>query len=653
MKNKKRKTIGVITTDPENIYQSKVLDGIFRKGAELNYDVLVFSTFVKATHTDTQYLLGEANIYNAINFDLLDGVIVITLSFKYHSENLIYDQITSLLRNKCKCPVVTIDETIDEYDCVSTDDIVAFEKITDHLIDVHNCRNLYILAGERGVQASKDRIRGVKNSLRSHGMSIEESCIFYGEFWYSFGKRIAERMITGDIKLPDAVICGSDYIGLGFLTELSKNGIRVPEDIIVTGYDGVIESKVNEITLTSYIPPIAETGQIAMIRLAEKIELHEISSKLNPAGKLVCGMSCGCKDTHSYIREKSDYGYLAGPASQEIDMGKFLESYMEEHLTESADLDECYSKIKNKAYLINDCVEYFMCTCDKWEDISEGNSDLYGNKCGYPEKMKISVYRCTNEIYEEWENGFQVPSPYLNTYFSTSEMLPVIFSTKRKEPAVFYFTPVHFNGRRIGYSVLRFAPEKAVVNYIYNMWSRYVNNALEMMRVRKLLLAKSVRDTMTGLFNRNSLQNHINDQYERSVRNSDEMYVQFIDMNSLKYINDKYGHEAGDSAIITLSGIISSVCIDGSVCIRMGGDEFLIIGHDKNCLTELTSKTERIIKRLDTYNNVSENPYKVTASFGYSIRKPDSVSEIDDMIREADAKMYEYKTEFKKQNKIN
>lgn len=61
MDMKCRKTIGVITTDPENIYQSTVLEGIFRKASELNFDVLVFTTFVKATHPNIVYLKGEAN----------------------------------------------------------------------------------------------------------------------------------------------------------------------------------------------------------------------------------------------------------------------------------------------------------------------------------------------------------------------------------------------------------------------------------------------------------------------------------------------------------------------------------------------------------------------------------------------------------------
>ena len=81
---------------------------------------------------------------------------------------------------------------------------------------------------------------------------------------------------------------------------------------------------------------------------------------------------------------------------------------------------------------------------------------------------------------------FDPPDPYLGKTFDSSEMLPKIFENKREVPAVFYFTPVHFNGRRIGYSVSRFAPSQAVVNFIFQIWSRYVNNALEMRSAGRL-----------------------------------------------------------------------------------------------------------------------------------------------------------------------
>lgn len=647
MDMKCRKTIGVITTDPENIYQSTVLEGIFRKASELNFDVLVFTTFVKATHPNIVYLKGEANIYNLINFDMLDGVILLTLSFKYHSDNILYEQIEKLMKEKCHCPVVTIDESMGDYEHLSTDDEVSFKGITDHVVEVHNCKNIYLLAGEKDTVTSDMRYRGFVKSLKAHNIKVEEKNIFYGEFWYTFGERIAGRMADGEIEKPEAVIAASDYIALGFINEAVRRGYRVPEDFIVTGYDSVIESKASEITLTSYVPPIDETGEYAVVRLYEKIYKKELKYTRSFAGKLVCGMSCGCRVTNAGRREKSDYGYIAPYSSQEIDMQKFLMSYMAETLTELSDLGECYDKILKHAYLVDNCQEYFLCTCDKWESVEENDDSYYGNECGYTEKVKISVYRCIPELFHEWREQGDI-DPYINTFFDSSQMLPKIFEPQRNIPAVYYFTPVHFNGRRIGYSVLRCPSENAKINFIYQLWSRYVNNALEMIRVRELLYIMSTHDVMTGLYNRNSLKTHVRKQLEYSRMKDNELYVEFVDMNRLKLINDVYGHDAGDAAINVLARTISTVCTENCVCVRMGGDEFIIIGCAEDASREIEGKTELIKKLLCEYNLSSGKPYRVTASFGASCGKPANVEEVDVMINEADERMYEYKKAFKK-----
>ncbi|MCQ2465266.1 MAG: GGDEF domain-containing protein [Oscillospiraceae bacterium] len=644
-----RKKIGVITTDPENIYQVKVLEGITGKAAQMNYDVLVFATFVKANHLNLQYLEGESNIFNIINFEKLDGVILLTQSFRYHSDNLLYDKIYGLLKKKCRCPVITVDESIGSYEKVVTDDIESFQKLTNHVIDVHGCRKIYMLAGEEESLASRMRVAGFRRALKSHRIECDESNIMFGEFWYSFGERIAGKIASGELEKPDAVIAASDYIALGFVNEAVKLGIKIPDDIVVTGFDGVIESRANEISLTSYLPSIAETGEKAAVRLAEIIEKRKMPIVTNFTGKLVCGMSCGCMVTNTGKRERDDFGYIA-PSDKETDMTKFLHSYMTETLTASSNMNELMNQILRHAYLVDNCLEYYLCTCEEWMNAGD---DLQGMDIGYTDRMKISVYRCVPELFSEWEDKERKPDPYLNTWFDSSEMLPKIYESTRDVPAVFYFTPVHFNGRRIGYSVMRFSPDNAVINFIYQQWSRNVNSALEMMRVRELLYAKSTRDTMTGLYNRNSLEGHINKVFDMSVANSSEMYVTFVDMNSLKYINDVYGHDAGDSAICTLAGIISYACMDGSVCIRMGGDEFLIIGQSSDAQKEISDKTQSIIKRLEAYNASSGKPYMVTASFGSCSRRISSAEEADALIREADVKMYEYKVNFKKNNKTD
>ena len=655
IKVEKRKIIGVITTDPENGYQVNVLKGIFSKAHELGYDVAVFTTFVKASHIYIPYLKGEVNIFNLINFDLLDGLIVLTLTFKYFYNNMIYNRVLDLVNKKCRCPVISIDESFGDYEMVVTNDEQAFTNITNHILDVHHCTDIYFISGPEDTQTSRIRIRGFEKALSAHGIKTDKNKIFYGEFWYPNGENIARRIASGELEIPEAIICASDYIALGFINEAIKHKIRIPQDVLVTGYDSVLESKANIPSLTSYVPPVFETGEEAVNRLIEKIENRKIELIKKTSGQLRPRMSCGCIYTNYAKREKDDFGYLIPYSEPGTDLVRFLESYMAEVLTESQTIEECMYNIMCKAYLIDDCEEYFLCLCPDWEEYdcngeNPGSSSDNYDEYGYPDQMKTTVYRCIDRVLEECPCPC---SPYNDPYFETSVMHPRLFQDKSDKSSVFYFTPVHFNGRRLGYAVAVFPYDKAALNFIYRNWSRYVNNALEMIRVRHQLFVKSIRDPMTGLYNRAGMNANISDIIKKAVINGNEVFVIEIDMNGLKYINDNFGHAEGDSAIKTLAVSIYSICSNDDICVRSGGDEFLIIGECSYGEDIVKNRVEMIIKRLESYNCSSGKKYSVSASFGICCSRANNISDIDDMIKTADCRMYEDKAVYKNSRKNN
>jgi len=641
---KKRKLIGVITTDPENIYQTTVMKGIFAKADELDYDIVVFTTFVKASHPDKEYLLGETNIFNVINFDLLDGLIVLTIGFKYTYDNMLYDRLLNMVDEKCKCPVVSIDESFGNYEMVSTNDEKEFEKITDHVIEVHNCKNIYLLAGAEGTYTSQVRERGFRNSMAAHGLEVPDKNIIYGEFWYTFGERVARQLADGELEKPDAFIAASDYIALGLVNDAIRYGMKIPEDFIVTGYDCVLEAKANIPSLTSYVPPIFEAGEKAVINLAKRIENRPINSKVSSTGCLKCGMTCGCSSNNIALREREDYGYILPYNQPGTDMYRFTNGYMAEFLTASKTMDDCMYNIMANVYLIDDCYEYFLCMCPGWEEFDADSESENMGEIGYPEQMKVCVYRCTEEIIHEGPSAYNA---YTNSYFDTSVMHPRLFEGEREKPAVFHFVPVHFNGRRMGYAVTRFPMKNATIGSVYRNWSRYVNNALEMIRVRNQLFLKSIRDPMTGLFNCAGMKANFREVLRKSKKKESDVFVVAIDMNNLKYINDTFGHNEGDKAIKALAICVYSVCGNDDICVRTGGDEFLIIGECSYGEDYVKKRVEKIVQKLNSYNEKSKSPYDVTASYGICCSDAEDEDDIEQMIEVADERMYADKAVYK------
>lgn len=96
----KRKLIGVLMANPEAVYQQRVIDGIFAQCRLYDYDVAVFSPLVQVCHYFKPYLRGELNIFELVNFDLLDGIIVPSITLSEDKNYAILDGVMQKIKGK-------------------------------------------------------------------------------------------------------------------------------------------------------------------------------------------------------------------------------------------------------------------------------------------------------------------------------------------------------------------------------------------------------------------------------------------------------------------------------------------------------------------------------------------------------------------------
>ena len=149
------------------------------------------------------------------------------------------------------------------------------------------------------------------------------------------------------------------------------------------------------------------------------------------------------------------------------------------------------------------------------------------------------------------------------------------------------------------------------------------------------ILQLTKKDALTGLLNRQAYYS------ETSRSFKDITAIVSLDMNGLKKINDTYGHDAGDEALMTLALCISKSCKVKQSAYRMGGDEFTIV-----CRKTSEEDVLKLIERVKKH--VSETKY--STSIGYCYQK-DGFLGLDDLLKKSDEEMYKNKVEFYKKNK--
>ena len=150
------------------------------------------------------------------------------------------------------------------------------------------------------------------------------------------------------------------------------------------------------------------------------------------------------------------------------------------------------------------------------------------------------------------------------------------------------------------------------------------------------------RDPLTGLYNREHINRQLLWETLHLHSSRDLLYIAMFDLDHFKSINDRYGHVAGDRALVFTAGILMKTCRKSDSPCRFGGDEFLLIGHVKK-----EEEMEAILNRVEDAMKQSVQeaglPFPLTLSAGYTIYSSGDKVTIDEIVNATDNKMYEQK----------
>lgn len=153
----------------------------------------------------------------------------------------------------------------------------------------------------------------------------------------------------------------------------------------------------------------------------------------------------------------------------------------------------------------------------------------------------------------------------------------------------------------------------------------------------------SLRDELTGLYNRRGFATLAEQQLKVSDRKGRTTTLSFMDLDGMKTINDRFGHQAGDQALIDTANILKRTFRESDIIARIGGDEFAVMSGEAG--TEHSDALQnRLQRNLEEYRQESEAKYSLELSMGMVDYHPGSPLSLEQLINRADERMYEQKT---------
>ncbi|ALO42715.1 sensor domain-containing diguanylate cyclase [Pseudoalteromonas phenolica] len=168
----------------------------------------------------------------------------------------------------------------------------------------------------------------------------------------------------------------------------------------------------------------------------------------------------------------------------------------------------------------------------------------------------------------------------------------------------------------------------------------FVRDISELKHKQASIIHQANHDSLTGLYNRSFAIDYLNQKLKEAKRHHTKTSVFFIDIDNFKELNDKFGHDYGDSVLISVAHAIASAIRDKDLIARFGGDEFMIVLEGNNPNHVLKKIALKIINKLDLLEFKKHPP--ITVSIGIASSEDEEISS-NKLISYADVAMYESK----------
>ena len=583
--------------------------GILNKIKMENEDVnlYVFNAYASWS-TDSLYDQGEHSIFFLPDFCDFDGVIVELNNTRVDS---VRDEVIGRVRAS-GVPAVILNRKEEGLILVGTDNYKAMYDNIRFLHKEKDCKKFWFVMGPEDNYENAQRTKALLDYAKENGLKEKKDYfIDYSDFAIRNGKTAFCRLFKYDI--PDAVICANDNLAVGILEEAEKLGLECPRDFLITGFDDLDKARFFQPRISTISYEREEAARTAVQLLIDTWNGKKVSTDNYIGHFPIYWESCDCESdfvVDERAQLKNSIIWNENRSQFESDLLK-----LSSRITHADSIKELM-KVLQDVVTVARCDDIVMILDPEfWSEYASSEADWIKGK-------DYNNAECMKSIFPAFESD--------------------------KSGECFIFEALHFREKRVGYMVFRNANYLMEQQYLFDI-TNTILSGLEILyqkkclaKINKQLAELSVRDALTGLYNRMGFGKFAYKKIADGHKDEKKMLVLYSDLDMLKYINDNCGHEAGDDAIICAANELKGHASADGMCFRLGGDEFLVID---NFVSEeaVHSKIEEIRKDLSKISREKNFPVDLSMSFGYVVTDYSEETSLDDYVSKADILMYEDK----------
>ncbi|MBR1876639.1 MAG: GGDEF domain-containing protein [Lachnospiraceae bacterium] len=634
--------IAIIISEARYDIQSSAIRGIIDECRKEKAEVYLFTCNSALGFLPSEDGSFEAENFRLFNYTDYDGIIL-------YGDTIPDREAVSRIAAEIKktgIPSLSVKERIDGMLYAGINNTTGVRQIIEYMIEKQNKRRIFFIGGPEYNDDSKERLSTHKETLKKYGITPEDGWIVHGDYHPHSGRELfREWYRKRDVfPLPEAVYCANDEMALGVCREAEHLGIRVPEDMLVAGYDNRLISELSKPAITTVPLNGYDLGVLCGKKLLNKIlnRNEDIPDEIETSAIFRRSTDPGHTDEgyENAITEMRNF-YMNG----QNQISNLLDGLreMEVGFADALTWEDFYKILEQHIDIFElDAFYLFAPSRELKPDDRYVLSLLRGES---PSTLRS---RSEMSIPIAWENGeIKKYPPIPASVFIPQE---IIDNTGH---GYYVIHPLLHHNQIFGYCVTANS-NHAYESEWFTLFIQIVKSAMENLRRKAQLYLMVdtlnhlwIYDKLTGVYNRAGFAEKYDLILHQAGKTGGKVFVLFADLDRLKYVNDTFGHDAGDTFISESANILKQVFYHGEIIMRYGGDEFVVISGDPESINADKS-TDEINTLIDNLNKSGNYDFPFSMSVGHITSRAKNITELEGLIEEADKLMYQVKVEKKK-----
>ncbi len=554
------------------------------------------------------------------------------------------DVVGRFVRQFADRPLVTLDLAIDSVSSVMCENAEPMRALVGHVLDRAPDGDIVFLAGHPGSVNSLERETAFRQVMGERGRSVDESLVLCAGYASSTSFTITDSLLTKG-RRPSAIIAASDAMAYGAIHAISYHGLRVPDDILVSGFDDSEFARIAPVSISTVRSSANEQMDLAadeLMRLISEADAAEPRHLALPGTVELRESTMGFDEPDRHPGSGSDVRL-----DSTLNVRPFALTTTDTlPLTaELSDFMACHEISVRLHVRISECADRH----ELFDTFSEGMRSLSIPRA-YLVSFEHPSLQSTKEARLLWVHS-ERESTASSVLFPRERLLPPELESELSHGTLVACGVVLgdslvgaliYDSAGLGRASMDALAQTLFIN-LRSIQQREAlitqAHALEEANARLTILANT--DYLTGLANRSHLMRSLTMSMSSDpVR----VVVLFIDLDGFKPVNDTLGHAAGDELLRILANRLRILFDDPHLVSRLGGDEFVVLLRGVKSDEAVVKMAQELIEEIQApFDLPGGCPVSVGLSVGVARCLPSSRQTAEQLLQQADAAMFRAK----------